>query len=139
VRPSSIDLAAADPVWTIFALRHFNPMGCDTSGMLGENPRGTPSNLMPVVVKVLIQNSPVLEIYGTDWNTRYGTAVRDCIHVTDLARGNLAALAAASKSKPGAGFRTYNLGRKYGDSVLDVVATMEIVPGKSIPARAVDR
>jgi UDP-glucose 4-epimerase len=133
------DLAAADPEWTIFALRYFNPIGCDESGMLGEDPRGNPSNLMPVLVNVLIENQPVLEIYGTDWNTKDGTAVRDFIHVTDLARGHIAALSSALKSQPEIGFRTYNLGSGSGHSVLDIVTTMEAVSHKSIPTRAMDR
>lgn len=70
------DLAIADPEWTVFALRYFNPIGCDESGKLGEDPRATPNNLMPVVVRVLTEDQPVLEVYGTDWDTDDGTAVR---------------------------------------------------------------
>lgn len=81
------DLAIADPEWTIIALRYFNPVGCDESGILGEDPRGVPTNLMPVVLRVLTGVSPVLDVFGTDYPTPDGTAVRDFIHVTDLAKG----------------------------------------------------
>jgi len=129
------DLATSDPEWSIFALRYFNPIGCDSSGMLGEDPRSTPNNLMPVVVKVMTGDLPVLNIYGTDWDTEDGTAVRDFIHVSDLARGHLAAYTAASKSdsrKDGTGFRVFNLGTGKGSSVLKVVEAMQKVSGKQL-------
>jgi UDP-glucose 4-epimerase len=130
------DLASADLQWSIFALRYFNPIGCDASGMLGEDPRSIPSNLMPVVVKVMTGELPVLSIYGTDWDTRDGTPVRDYIHVTDLARGHLAALSTAPKFKgTGAGLQVFNLGSGMGHSVLDVVAAMEAVSGRRIPVQ----
>ena len=128
------DVAAADPEWTIFALRYFNPIGCDPSGMLGEDPRCTPNNLMPVVVKVMTDELPVLNIFGTDWDTEDGTAIRDFIHVSDLARGHIAALAAAATRHTSyqGGFRTFNLGSGKGHSVLEVVAAMEVASGKRI-------
>jgi UDP-glucose 4-epimerase len=134
------DLASADPEWSIFALRYFNPVGCDPSGMLGEDPRSLASNLMPAVVKTMTGESPVLQIYGTDWDTRDGTAVRDFIHVTDLARGHLAALVTAPKFKgTGTGFQAFNLGSGIGYSVLDVVAAMEAVSGRRLPVQLLGR
>lgn len=133
------DLALADPEWTIIALRYFNPVGCDESGLLGEDPRGVPTNLMPVVLNVLAGNLPVLDIFGTDYPTPDGTAVRDFIHVTDLARGHIAALAAAFNDRVPKGFRTYNLGSGTGNSVLDVVGAVEAVASATIPVRTVDR
>jgi UDP-glucose 4-epimerase len=133
------DLAVADPDWTIVALRYFNPVGCDESGLLGEDPRGIPTNLMPVVVKVLTGQSPVLNVFGTDYPTPDGTAIRDFIHVTDLARGHIAALAAASDGRVPKGFRTYNLGSGKGHSVLDVVGAIEAVSSSKIPIETVER
>lgn len=79
------DLAFADPEWTIIALRYFNPVGCDKSGFIREYPRGTPTNFMLIVANVITGLSPVLHVYGTDYPTSDGSAVRDYIHVTDLA------------------------------------------------------
>lgn len=134
------DLAASDPEWKIFALRYFNPIGCDPSGILGEDPRAVPSNLLPVVVKVMTGEMPVLNIYGSDWDTEDGTAVRDFIHVSDLARGHLAAIASVPKiASHESGFRTVNLGSGNGHSVLDVVAAMEAASGKKIPVQFMGR
>jgi len=133
------DLALADPEWTIIALRYFNPVGCDESGLLGEDPRGIPTNLMPVVVRVLTGASTVLDVFGTDYPTVDGTAVRDFIHVTDLARGHIAALAAAADGRVPKGFRTYNLGSGKGHSVLEVVDAVESASSSKIPLRTVDR
>lgn len=144
------DVATADPEWTIFTLRYFNPIGCDPSGMLGEDPRSTPNNLMPIVVKVMTDELLVLDIFGTDWDTEDGTAIRDYIHVSDLARGHTAALAVAASSSsssnskhtsyPGAGgFRTFNLGSGKGHSVLELVAAMEVASGKQISVQLMGR
>ncbi|KAF2401334.1 UDP-glucose 4-epimerase [Trichodelitschia bisporula] len=132
------DLAASDPEWTVVALRYFNPIGCDASGHLGEDPRATPNNLMPVVVRVLTGELEVLDIFGTDWDTRDGTAIRDFIHVTDLARGHLAALSATS-DKLATGFHSFNLGTGTGHTVKEVVAAMEGASGKSIAVRHSER
>lgn len=86
------DLAEADPRWRIVALRYFNPVGCDPSGLLGENPRSTPTNLYPVITQVLTGDRPALDVFGADWDTRDGSAVRDFVHVLDVARGHIAAL-----------------------------------------------
>ncbi|KAE8453839.1 hypothetical protein EG329_009351 [Mollisiaceae sp. DMI_Dod_QoI] len=129
------DLAYADPEWTVTALRYFNPIGCDESGLLGEDPRDTATNLMPVVLRVITGALPVLSIYGNDYDTPDGTAVRDYIHVTDLAKGHLAAL----KSRADRGFRVYNLGSGRGSSVLEVVDAMEQVCGRKIPTQVVGR
>lgn len=125
--------------WTIIALRYFNPVGCDESGLLGEDPRGVPTNLMPVVLRVLTGLSPVLDVFGTDYPTPDGTAVRDFIHVTDLARGHIAALSAASDGRVPNGFRTYNLGSGTGHSVIDVISAVESVSSSRIPIREVER
>ncbi|KAF7511367.1 hypothetical protein GJ744_004556 [Endocarpon pusillum] len=133
------DLAFSDPEWTIVALRYFNPIGCDESGLLGEDPKGIPTNLLPVVVKVMTGQFDQLSMFGTDWDTPDGTAVRDFIHVTDLARGHIAALATATKGELRENFRTFNLGTGTGNSVTDVVEAMETVSQKPIPRKAVGR
>ena len=133
------DLAFSDPEWTIVALRYFNPIGCDSSGLLGEDPRGIPTNLLPVVVKVMTGQYEELSMFGTDWETADGTAVRDFIHVTDLARGHIAAMATATKGGMRENFRTFNLGSGKGNSVRDVVETMEEVSSLPIARRAVAR
>lgn len=133
------DLAASDPEWTIVALRYFNPVGCDSSGLLGEDPRQAPTNLLPVVVKVMTGQYAELQMFGTDWDTTDGTAIRDFIHVTDLARGHIAALSTANEGKLAENFRTFNLGTGSGNSVLDVVTTMESVISRPIRRKAADR
>lgn len=133
------DLAFSDPEWTIVALRYFNPIGCDPSGLLGEDPKGIPTNLLPVVVKVMTGQYEELKIFGTDWDTEDGTAIRDFIHVTDLARGHIAALGAANEGKLRENFRTFNLGTGRGHSVLEVVNSMEAVSSKTIAKTAAGR
>lgn len=128
------DLAIADPEWTVVALRYFNPVGCDDSGRLGEDPRQTPTNLMPVVLKVMTGQMDHLKIFGTDWDTPDGTAVRDFIHVSDLARGHLAALSTKLN-----GFKTFNLGTGTGHSVNEVVSAMQIASGRTIPTVNIGR
>jgi UDP-glucose 4-epimerase len=138
------DLANSDLSWTITALRYFNPIGCDPSGLLGEDPKGTPSNLVPVVVKVMTGQWKELSIFGSDWDTADGTAIRDFIHVSDLAKGHIAALAAAERehSEGGrmqAGLRTFNLGTGSGHSVAEIVDTMESVSQRPVPRKLVGR
>ncbi|KAL5119595.1 hypothetical protein ACEQ8H_002441 [Pleosporales sp. CAS-2024a] len=133
------DLARSDPGWKIIALRYFNPVGCDSEGLLGEDPKGVPSNLLPVVVKVVTGELPALSVYGNDWATADGTAVRDFIHVTDLAKGHTAALMSAQSDRVPAGFRTFNLGAGRGNSVAEVVKTMSSVSNRQIPLKFVER
>ncbi|KAL5117249.1 hypothetical protein ACEQ8H_004808 [Pleosporales sp. CAS-2024a] len=133
------DVAKSDPSWSITALRYFNPVGCHESGILGEDPRQKPSNLIPVIATVLTGARPVLDIFGTDWNTPDGTAVRDFIHVVDLARGHVAALAASAAGRINAPFRTYNLGTGRGHTVREVLSSLEQASQRSIPAREVGR
>ena len=133
------DLAKSDPSWSITALRYFNPVGCHESGILGEDPRQKPSNLIPVIGTVLTGSRPVLDIFGTDWDTPDGTAVRDFIHVVDLARGHIAALAASAAGRVKEPFRAYNLGTGKGHTVREVLSSLERASQRSIPAREVGR
>lgn len=122
------DVAASDPKWRIVALRYFNPIGCDSSGLIGESPRNTPTNLFPVIAQVLTGEREKLDVFGRDWDTADGTPVRDFIHVSDIARGHIAALDGA-REEP---FRTYNLGSGTGTSVQEAVKSLEAASGKEI-------
>lgn len=133
------DIAISDPSWSITALRYFNPVGCHESGILGEDPRQKPSNLIPVIATVLTGTKPVLDIFGTDWNTPDGTAVRDFIHVVDLARGHIAALAASTSGRVKAPFRAYNLGTGRGHTVREVLNSLEQTSQQKIPVREAGR
>jgi UDP-glucose 4-epimerase len=134
------DLAHADPDnWRITALRYFNPVGCEPSGTLGEDPRQKPTNLFPVVTQVLKSERPALDVFGSDWETCDGTAVRDYIHVVDLARGHIAALAAAESRSAEHAFRAYNLGTGKGSTVSQVVESMERAAGRAIPVQVAGR
>ncbi|RKF74326.1 UDP-glucose 4-epimerase [Golovinomyces cichoracearum] len=125
------DIAVADREWSIMALRYFNPIGCDESGLIGEDPCGVPTNLMPVLMQVISGKIPSIKIFGTDYpNTHDGTAVRDYIHVSDLARGHICSLQAAAKMN---GFKTYNLGSGTGYSVQDMIKAVEQVSSVKIP------
>jgi UDP-glucose 4-epimerase len=133
------DLAISDPEWSVVALRYFNPIGCDASGKLGEDPRTEPSNLMPSLLRVMNGQMPHLKIFGTDWETRDGTAMRDFIHVSDLALGHVAALKAVGGSRLGSGFHTYNLGTGDGNSVKEIVSAMQSSSGVAIRTEEVGR
>src|SRR5574343_340517 len=124
------DITRSDPAWRIASLRYFNPVGAHPSGLIGENPRGIPNNLMPYVTQVAVGRRPKLGVFGNDYPTPDGTGVRDYIHVVDLARGHLAALDALAKD---AGVMTVNLGTGQGYSVLEVVKAFEKARGRPVP------
>ena len=130
------DLFISNKKWGITLLRYFNPIGAHESGKIGEDPRGTPNNLMPYITQVAVGKIDKLKIFGCDYNTHDGTGVRDYIHVVDLAKAHLKAL---NKILSNQGFYTYNLGTGVGYSVLDVVKTFEKVTGKEIPYVLTDR
>ena len=129
------DLAAADPSWKITLLRYFNPVGAHPSGLIGEDPRGIPNNLMPYVSQVAVGRLPELRVFGNDYPTRDGTGVRDYLHVVDLAVGHVRALERAGAG----GLLTVNLGTGRGYSVLEVVKAFEKASGCAIAYRVVDR
>lgn len=123
------DLCRSDDGWRIGNLRYFNPVGAHESGLVGEDPLGVPSNLLPFVAQVAIGRREKLQIWGNDYDTPDGTGIRDFIHVVDLASGHLSALRQLGQP----GLITVNLGTGNGSSVLDVVRTFESVSGRSIP------
>ena len=130
------DLGASDNSWAIGALRYFNPAGAHPSGLIGEDPRGIPNNLMPFIAQVAVGRRERLSVFGDDYPTRDGTGVRDYIHVVDLAHGHLAALAELFRS--GRSF-TLNLGTGRGYSVLEMVRAFEQASGCTIPYTVVGR
>lgn len=131
------DIGKSDPEWSISLLRYFNPVGAHESGLIGEDPKGIPNNLMPYIAQVAGGRRPCLNIFGGDYPTRDGTGVRDYIHVVDLARGHVAALAQAQHGRKGV--NTWNLGTGQGMSVLDMVHAFEAASGKSINYQIVAR
>ncbi len=122
-------LQNSDPSWKVAVLRYFNPVGAHPSGLIGEDPRGTPNNLMPYVAQVAVGRRPFLNVYGNDYPTEDGTGVRDYIHVQDLALGHVQAL---KTLKANGKSLTVNLGTGRGYSVLDVVRAFEKASGKPI-------
>ena len=130
------DLGVADSTWQTACLRYFNPVGAHESGRIGEDPRGTPNNLMPYVAQVAVGRRDKLSVFGNDYATPDGTGVRDYIHVTDLADGHVAALRRLL-SHPGS--LTVNLGTGCGYSVLELVRAYEAASGRSVPFELVPR
>ena len=112
------DLAISDSEWSIAVLRYFNPIGAHSSGLIGENPKDIPNNLMPYIVKVATGELECLSVFGNDYDTPDGTGVRDYIHVVDLARGHVKAIEKVNRDL---GIDYYNLGTGNGFSVLDLV------------------
>ena len=124
------DLARSDRGWRVSILRYFNPVGAHPSGLIGEESRGTVTNLMPLVTEVSLGKRPKLEVFGRDYPTADGTAVRDYLHVVDLAEGHVAALDALSG---GEALQLFNLGTGRGTSVLELIAAFEQATGVDIP------
>lgn len=131
------DLAIADPTWRIGILRYFNPGGAHASGLIGEDPRGTPNNLLPYIAQVAVGRRNHLMIFGDDYPTPDGTGVRDFIHVEDLASGHVSALRHLRTTEDPVS--TFNLGTGAGTSVLQLIEAFERASGRHIPAKVVDR
>lgn len=122
------DVCISNPDMDVTLLRYFNPVGAHDSGLIGEDPNGTPNNLLPYISQVAVGKLPEVSVFGDDYDTPDGTGVRDYIHVVDLARGHLAALAQA---KPGVSI--YNLCTGTGTSVLELIYAFSLACGKDIP------
>ena len=129
-------IAQADKEWSVALLRYFNPIGAHESGLIGEDPRGIPNNLMPYITQVAVGRREFLSVFGNDYNTHDGTGVRDYIHVVDLAMGHVAAVNYVAKA---AGCEVFNLGTGTGYSVLDMVKAFETANGVPVPYRITDR
>lgn len=124
------DMQRADEEWNVVMLRYFNPVGAHPSGLIGENPRGIPNNLMPYLTQVAAGIREELCVFGNDYPTPDGTGVRDFIHVCDLAASHIAALGAIERR---CGLEVYNIGTGRGYSVLEMVQTFERVNGVKVP------
>lgn len=128
------DFTHANPDFQATLLRYFNPVGAHESGKIGEDPKGTPNNLLPFVAQTAVGKREFVSVFGNDYDTPDGTGVRDYIHVVDLARGHVAAL---EKSTPGVS--TYNLGTGEGTSVLELIRAFSVACGHDVPYKVVDR
>jgi len=142
------DYAAATPGSMSVLLRYFNPVGAHPSGKIGEDPNGTPNNLVPYISQVAVGKLPKLRVYGSDWPTPDGTGVRDYIHVVDLAKGHIAALQkliadqkkqTEDEQQEKGQLYVYNLGTGKGYSVLQMVEAMREASGKSIEVEFTER
>ncbi|KJC56921.1 hypothetical protein UP10_31890 [Bradyrhizobium sp. LTSPM299] len=123
------DQYVSDNNWAIAILRYFNPVGAHESGLIGEDPKGVPNNLVPFVAQVAIGRRERLNVWGNDYDTPDGTGVRDYIHVMDLAAGHVSALKLLDTPQCFA----VNLGTGAGSSVLDVISAFEAASGRPIP------
>ena len=131
------DIYVSDNSWDIIILRYFNPVGAHESGLIGEDPKGIPNNLMPYIAKVATKELKELSVFGNDYNIPDGTGVRDYIHVVDLAKGHVLAL--NKLEKEGKGLFIYNLGTGTGYSVLDLVHAYEKANNVKVPYKIAPR
>jgi UDP-glucose 4-epimerase len=131
------DVAETDERWRIALLRYFNPVGAHPSGTIGEDPQGIPNNLMPFIAQVAVGKLEKLKVFGDDYPTPDGTALRDYIHVEDLAAGHLAALTKLGSSQDRVS--TWNLGTGHGTSVMEVLRAFEKACGHELPYEVVGR
>ena len=130
------DLHTGDPEWNVILLRYFNPIGAHESGLIGEDPTGSPNNLVPYIAQVAVGKRECLNVFGDDYPTPDGTGVRDYIHVVDLAIGHVCAL---KKMETDKGVLIYNLGTGKGYSVLEVLHAYEKACGKELPYKICPR
>ncbi len=124
------DLHVSDPEWNVVLLRYFNPIGAHKAGIIGEDPKGIPNNLVPYIAQVAVGKLEKLGVFGDDYDTPDGTGVRDYIHVVDLAKGHVKAM---KKFEDQPEVRIYNLGTGNGYSVLQVLHAFEKACGKTLP------
>ena len=123
-------LTIADPAWNVVLLRYFNPIGAHPSGLMGEDPKGIPNNLLPYVAQVAVGRRDAVHVFGNDYDTPDGTGVRDYIHVMDLAEGHAAALAWMAGRT---GCEVFNLGTGNGTSVLEIIKAFSAACGHDLP------
>ncbi|MFI3206130.1 MAG: UDP-glucose 4-epimerase GalE [Clostridia bacterium] len=132
------DIAFSDKEFNPILLRYFNPVGAHESGMLGEDPNGIPNNLVPYITQTAVGKLDCINVFGSDYDTKDGTGVRDYIHVVDLAEGHVAALQKYIDT-PDCGLQVYNLGTGVGYSVLEIIKAFEKALGRDLPYKLADR
>jgi UDP-glucose 4-epimerase len=133
------DVAASDDRWQIGLLRYFNPIGAHPSGRIGEDPNGIPNNLLPFITQVAVGRLDELQVFGDDYDTPDGTAIRDYIHVVDLARGHLRCLEYLNRLEGKGICRSWNLGTGRGSSVMEMIQSFQRSSGVDIPYRIAPR
>jgi len=131
------DVSSSDAGWNAVLLRYFNPVGAHASGLIGEDPKGIPNNLVPYIAQVAVGKREFLSVYGNDWPTPDGTGVRDYIHVVDLAKGHIAAIRYLLDKNPRC--VAFNLGTGIGHSVLEMVAAVKKASGNDVPYKFAPR
>jgi len=124
------DIWKSDNEWKVMLLRYFNPIGAHSSGLIGEDPKGIPNNLLPYVAQVATGKLEKVHVFGNDYDTEDGTGVRDYIHVVDLAKGHVKAIEGFKKLE---GVNVFNLGTGKGYSVLDIIKAFSKACGKELP------
>ena len=124
------DVWKADNRWKVMLLRYFNPIGAHESGMIGEDPKGIPNNLLPYVAQVATGKLEKVHVFGNDYDTPDGTGIRDYIHVVDLAKGHVKAIEGMEKLD---GVNVFNLGTGHGYSVLDIIKAFSKACGRDLP------
>jgi UDP-glucose 4-epimerase len=129
-------LTKRDSQWSVVVLRYFNPVGAHHSGLIGENPKGIPNNLMPILCQVALGERSALDIYGHDYATSDGTAIRDYVHIEDLSEAHLGALNLIINTQ---GFNLFNIGSSKGVSVMEMVQCFKKSNSIEIPYRFVAR
>ena len=133
------DITSVNKNFGVICLRYFNPIGAHPSGLIGELPNGVPNNLMPFITQVAIGKRDKLMVFGDDYNTSDGTAVRDYIHVMDLADAHVMAIERLLENKQKEQFELFNLGTGQGSTVLDVIKSFEKATSKPLPYEIVAR
>ncbi len=124
------DIWKADNEWRVMLLRYFNPIGAHESGLIGEDPKGIPNNLLPYVAQVASGKLEKVHVFGNDYDTPDGTGIRDYIHVVDLARGHVKAIEGMERLE---GVNIFNLGTGNGYSVLDIIRAFSKACGRELP------
>lgn len=134
-----LDSCKANRNMNAIALRYFNPVGAHRSALIGELPKGVPNNLLPFITQTGAGIHKELKIFGNDYNTPDGTAIRDYIHVVDLAKAHICAMRRLTKNENTSNYEVFNVGTGNGFSVLDMVKTFEKVSGQQLNYKIVDR